>query len=39
MAPFDIGNHFNVDACYGKSVSQLFPMQRRTKNFNIKQSN
>ena len=28
--------HCNVDVCYVKSVSELLPMQRRTKNFYIK---
>ena len=39
MATLWIGNHFHVDACYVKSVWELLPMQRRTKNFHIKQSN
>ena len=39
MAPLCIGNQFHVDACYVKSVSELLPVQRRTKNSHIKQSN
>ena len=26
--PYYIGNHFNVDACYVKSVSELLPIRK-----------